>query len=287
MTTTDYAVEHKRHYADLYGTQLMCWGSWEENGYHDSDFFEAYWSVEKGVIFRVEVGSTRYAGGTCPLDTIPWTEAELERARAYLAGKIFDSIKEGELIDVLTPANVVKGQRVRLLEKHKNQAFDAIICNKCKGTGKWVNPHNPSDTRTCFACQGTTVIKGSKQKGNWVHYEAGLAGEAVEDAKAFGRFYDKGYNKPCRENRSVLVKLDDGRFVKCPVKKLRLDKEPMSDTELMERANALSYGMECKSLLTRHGGWWDMNYASILMASIKGQQCKSSPDNANGPMVTT
>lgn len=212
----------------------MKWGYWVENGYHDSYFYIAAWDVEAGAAIRVSAGATAYGGGGCQETFAPWTDTELERARVWLAGKIFGQIKDAEYRDVMQPNKVKQGDSVTLLVAHKN----AVKVNMVK------------------------------VKGEWKRFPAGTTGKVI-DSRAFGQFYAKGYNRPGRGNTTVYCRLADGSEMKAPLEKLRLARDPMSDDELHARADALSYGMECKSLLTGHGGWWSENNASHLMYAKK------------------
>ena len=59
--------------------------------------------------------------------------------------------------------------------------------------------------------------------------------------KAIGTFYSKGYNHPGRQNRRVGVRLADGTRLFAPLAHLRLDREPLTEQELRDRATDLSY----------------------------------------------
>lgn len=251
---------------------LMLWGDWEHNGYHDSDFFAAVWDTEKQECTTVQTGSTAYYGGNKP-DTVEWTDEQLELARKWLAGKIFGVIRAAEDRDILTPNKVERNDRVQLLEAHKNQAFTTVVveCPNCFGKGYWQNPNRDDDRRECFKCKGECVVqaKGEKIKGQWHRFDAGVVGTVVF-AKAYGQFYSKGYNRPGRDNITATVKLDDGRYMKAPLSKLRLEKSPLSDTELQARAEDLSYHMNPFTILGGRG-WWTHNYAAGLMAKKTGR----------------
>jgi hypothetical protein len=216
---------------------LMKWGSWEENGYHDSYFYIAAWHVEAGECVSLGDGATAYGGGGCQETFTPWTDTELERARLWLAGRVFEGIKAAELRDVLTPNKVQRGDPVALLVEHKN----------------------------------AVKVNGEKVQGQWTRFPAGTVATVIR-ADAFGTFYRNGYNKPGRENTSAVCRLPDGGIMKAPLAKLRLAREPMTDSELQARAAELSYGMECKSLLTGHGGWWTANNAGNLMHAKRTAQ---------------
>jgi hypothetical protein len=249
-------------------------GSWEDNGYNDSDFFAAVWNSETNQVEAVLTGTTR-GGMDNPLagKLSPLNDEVLEAARVWLENHIFGIIRKAEEFDILQPSNVNAGQRVRLLENHRNKEREENQepCRKCNGSGKWVNPHNSSDVRECFACKGkgyhakSTVKKG----GKFVTIPAGTAGEVVW-CGAFGTFYRNGYNHPNRFNRSLIVKLDDGRKVNVPLEKCRLDKEPMADAELRERARTLSYDYQfCRAVGMKA---WESSNEAVAYAAQRGDK---------------
>lgn len=207
----------------------MQWGDWEENGYHDSYFYDAAWHVEAGKAIAIQTGATAYGGGVT-VEYAPWTDSELERARLWLAGKIAAMLTDAEHRAVMMPDSLNRGDLVMLTKEHKN----------------------------------AVKVNGEKVKGEWTRFSAGTVAEVIR-ADAFGTFYRKGYNKPGRHNTSAVCRLPDGSIMKAPLEKLRLARDPLSEAELIERADKLSYGMECKSLLTGHSGWWSKNIAASLM----------------------
>jgi hypothetical protein len=251
---------------------FMLWGDWERNGYHDSDFYAALWNTETQDCEVVQTGSTAYAGGVQVPQSVPWTDEQLELARQWLAKKIFVVLRAAEDRDVLTPNKIDKGDRVQLLEKHKNQAFTTIMveCPNCYGKGYWQNPHRSDDKRECFKCKGECVIqaKGEKIKGQWHRFEPGVVGSVLWSG-AFGTFFKNGYNKPGRENITATIKLDDGRFMKAPLSKLRLAKSVDTDEAILQRSEELSYHMNPFSIIGGRG-WWTHNFAAALMAKKTG-----------------
>ena len=84
---------------------------------------------------------------------------------------------------------------------------------------------------------------------------------------AFGQFYAKGYNRPCRENRRVGLRLADGSSVYVALNACRLDVEPLSDADLMSRSWDLaqncgfSHAVGCKA-------WDSKNYAADLYQRV-------------------
>lgn len=256
---------------------ILC--GWEVNGYSDSDWEVAYYDDTDNSIKLKLTGTTRYGMGTghaCikELDPQPLTKEIVEKARVLLENHIFAAIKEAERRDVDEPDSVEVGTRVRFVEDHKNQEKMQIEepCYKCGGTGKWVNPRNTMDQRTCFACNGTGMAKrsGGKVKVNgkqsWVKIPMGTEGEVVWTG-TFRTIWRNGYNKLGRYTLSTKVKLDDGRVVNAPLSKLGLTKAKMTDAELRARAVELSRGYEFKPMVSRHGGWLDFNAAAKVMAS--------------------
>lgn len=219
---------------------------WERNGYHDSDWFDCYYDDETNKVVTVEVGTTRFAGG--PFQNRPkyepLTDEVLEKARVILQERIYTAIRGAEHREVTEPNKVNKGERVRLLEDHRNKEREEteVPCWKCDGTGEWVNPHNAKDVRKCFGCNGTKTKKRSNAKkgGKFVTYKAGTSGVIVWTG-TFRTIYANGYQTLGRHTLSTRVKLDDGTVINVPLSKLRLDREPMGDDELQERARKLSY----------------------------------------------
>lgn len=96
---------------------------WEDNGYHDSYFNEAWWNTETQQVEFHEVGATAYAGGDQTPRTPINDPAELEKAIAWLAEKIFDRLKVAEHNDVLNPdvENLAHGREFRLLRSARNK----------------------------------------------------------------------------------------------------------------------------------------------------------------------
>jgi hypothetical protein len=213
---------------------LIKLGSWEDNGYHDSYFYASVWNTETEQIDSIQEGSTAFGGGL-NIEYGKLTSEILEKARVQLAEIIFGMLRKAEDNDVLEPNSIKNGVRVRLLVDHKNRNTERTDCDKCSGSGHWINPHNEEDKRECFACNGLGFHLKTV-KGKMVKFEEGLSGEVFWNGS-----YNVTYREETRYDINTKVMLDDGRVMKAPLEKLRLDKEPLSDEELRERAEELSY----------------------------------------------
>jgi hypothetical protein len=255
---------------------------WEINGYNDSDFMCSYFDDVTNTIGFHEYGSTRFpsatnigiGGGITSVVVggenllIPTAEV-VEKARLVLADLIFDKLQAADrrLVDEPDVADLRAGLHVRMKEKARMQLREYSDCNKCSGTGKWVNPRNANDKRDCFACKGSGRHVGAKVKteeGKQAYKElpAGLTGEVV-DWGSFGQFYANGYNQPNRNNTSVQFRTKDGEVVRASLAKLRLDQDYKDDSYLQGKADELSYGYQFSALYPRHA-WDTHNHAMAV-----------------------
>jgi hypothetical protein len=259
---------------------------WEINGYNDSDFMCSYFDDVINTIGFHEYGTTRFpsptnigfnADGTTTVvvggESLLVPNAEVvERARLVLADLIFDKIKTANRLLVDTPdvSDLKAGLRVRLSAKARMQLRETAPCQKCSGTGKWINPRNDNDKRDCFACSGSGQYVGAKvknDKGKLTYKElpVGLAGEVV-DWTSFGQFYSSGYNKPNRDNTTVQFRTSDGELVRASLNKLRLDQDYSDDLWLYDRAEKASYNYSFSALYPRFA-WDTYNFAASVAKS--------------------
>lgn len=248
-------------------TYNLC--EWEINGYNDSDFMMSVYNDETNKVEAVCVGSTRYAGGIDHGGALMPTVEIVEKARLVLKEYIFQKLRAAEHRDVLEPDDVQDESRVTLLEAHKNQVFKTTPCSKCNGSGSWVNPKNSSDKRECFGCKGYGELQGEKIKDSngklvWDKFPAGLSG-VVKYCGAYGKFYRNGYNQPGRFNRTVKFLTDEGKLIKAPLSKLRMEREPLTDEVLYEKAENLSHGLHFGSMYPKCA-WYDKHYAADVVA---------------------
>lgn len=97
---------------------------WEENGYHDSYFYMAYWDEATSSVKKMETGSTAYGGGVPDSDFLMPDFEIVEKAIAWLADVIFEQIKEAEYRDVYEPAHVQRGDWLVLLRPVKCKGIE-------------------------------------------------------------------------------------------------------------------------------------------------------------------
>ncbi len=239
---------------------FLCAGEWEHNGPDDSDWYVVVYNSRTNELERILTGTTRCAfppGSPIP-GMGPMTPEMAARARLVLVEKNIRRMTHEETMRVEQPKieTLTRGTRVRFVEAHhcakKEASVEQVDCEKCGGSGSWINPYKVADKRPCFACKSTgkvnrttrtkvtettskTITRG-KNKGQvvtkaapvWEEIDAGATGEVLAQA-TFGQFYRNGYNTPGRTNTTVYVRLDDGREVQTPASKLRLDCERPSD----------------------------------------------------------
>jgi hypothetical protein len=221
---------------------------WEHNGRDDSDWYAVVFDSDTNELRRIEIGTTRFANAlhVGPPMEAPTPEILLQ-AEKCLADIIFGMIKRSEAQNVLEPNDVNVGDRVRLIFDVKNmiKECDEEVCDRCNGTGFWMNPNNHDDKRECFACKRTGKVKKNWRpvlengKKSWKKIAAGTSGYVV-NCVFYGKTYLKGYNSPGRFNRQVIFRTDDGVEVKASLDKLRLDREPLDDVELAAKARDLA-----------------------------------------------
>jgi hypothetical protein len=215
----------------------MC--EWEYNGRDDSDWYAVVYDDEKDSLYRIETGTTRFAEALHigPPRQKP-TDEIMERAKAALQKMTVPFLISREKQRVEEPyQSLVKGAKVRLSSTARIAKKETTICQKCNGSGHWVNPKNENDKRTCFACNGAGFKTGKAQKNangknDWTFLEEGLIGEVL-DTQVWGTFYRNGYNRPDRSNTRVLVKFETGETHWVGANRLRLDEEPRSEEELI------------------------------------------------------
>lgn len=225
---------------------LYILAEYERNGYHDSDFYAICYNTETCKIETIEVGSTRYAGGRGTGDMLAPTLEIIETARQVHEDNLFGMLTHFDKAATLEPDDVAVGDRVRLTTAHKNMLKVQEPCRKCNGSGHWQNPRNEKDLRACFTCNGAGSLKSREKvkdaagKCQYDRFEAGLSG-VVLDCNAYGTFYDNGYNKRGRHNRTVKFRTDAGKMVTAPLAKLQMDRDLTLPSVLRAEAKKLSF----------------------------------------------
>ena len=260
---------------------------WEINGYDDSDFMCSYFDDVTNTIGFTCYGSTRYPSATIighnadgSTSVVVNNEALLmptaevvEKARLVLEENIFQRLVKADkrLADSPEPEDLKVGLKVTLRTSARMQVRSTEPCNKCSGSGKWVNPRNANDKRDCFACKGSGQHVGAKLKNDngkavWEVLPVGLSGEVV-DWTSFGQFYANGYNKPNRDNTTVQFRTSGGQLKRASLNKLGLSRDYTPETELRERAKSLSFNYGFSALYPRFA-WDTCNYAAKVAAPI-------------------
>lgn len=256
---------------------------WEINGYDDSDFMCSYYDNETNTIGFTCYGSTRYPSATnigingdgvssvvvAGENLLGPTMEIVEKARLVLEENIFQRLTTADkrLVDEPDVSDLKPGLVVRLTAKARMQLRESSPCNKCSGSGKWVNPRNANDKRDCFTCKGSGQHVGAKVKnadGKQAYQElpAGLTGEVV-DWTSFGQFYASGYNKPNRDNTTVQFRTSGGQVVRASLNKLRMDRDYKSPSYLRGRAKELSFNYGFSALYPRFA-WDTHNFAASV-----------------------
>lgn len=246
--------------------------TYEKKGYSDSCGYLIYYDAMFDNVSQVEFWSTAYPSLARVSDAYLWPTIEIaEKARRWLEKQIFEMLKTAEHNDVMEPNNVEKGEGVMLLEDCRNQKKNPVVtkCSNCNGTGRWQNLFRLDDVRECFACEGTGKgIKFEKVPGEWIRWEAGTK-FLVKYVQAHGQFYKRGYNQPGRGNRAVSGYTEDGKFIRAPLKKLRLAREMLTDEELAGNAYNLSF--KGNFLGVFRGSWVDSDgdFVGPLMKQLE------------------
>ncbi len=279
---------------------VLC--DFEKNGYNDSDFFLTYYDDVEDKLVVYEYDTTRFAGCTCkgtsppppaghrysayhyhgtPPEFFLWPTLEIvEKARVKLEDFIFNALKHADENLVYHPdvSALRQGLRMRLLKETKNSIYDAEDCQKCSASGKWINPKNSSDVRSCFYCKGngkifSSIKKDERGKRQYDKIKVGMVGEVV-NWRSFGQFYKSGYNKPGPDNTQVSLRSDDGRCFRATLANLRMDREPASEHSLRARAKELSFNYQFGSL--GPCAWLTHNFALQVVEDHKKQMAINS-----------
>jgi hypothetical protein len=214
----------------------MC--DWEHNGHDDSDWYAVVYDDEKDTLDRVCTGTTRAANALHigPVMEKPTPEI-IERAKKANLRQQLPLLMMKERDRVEKPFPFEPGSKVRLLADCRVMKKRVIPCDKCSGSGNWINPRNAADKRKCFACKGTGSHPGERVKVDghqeWINLKEGMTGEVVDSA-AWGTFYRNGYNKPNRYNTRVQLRMSTGEILWVAGGNLRLDCEMKTEEEIAQ-----------------------------------------------------
>lgn len=89
---------------------------------------------------------------------------------------------------------------------------------------------------------------------------------------AYGQFYAKGYNRPCRGNRRVGLRLENGDSVYVALSACRLADEPLSVEDLASRAWDLAQNCGFSAATGVKCAWDSENYALALYQQVYAEQ---------------
>jgi hypothetical protein len=239
--------------------------TWEEksNNSDHLDWFVAYYDSDDNKVKLASLGSTREIKTKNVLRKFETPNKDIvEKARVRFQYFLFDEFLREEENIVFSPAPhmISRGDRVSMLTSHRQQKqrISKTSCDTCKSTGNWVNPSNPKDIRECFVCCGTgynvkavTKIKNKHGKPVWERFSTNDGGEIIQIRKGIS---------PTRNNTFVIFRTDNGKDVRCFLKKLRLAREPASNDELMMKAKNISFGYNfcvifCKNKWAAQKNW--------------------------------
>jgi hypothetical protein len=125
---------------------------WEENGYHDSYGYIAYWNDETNQVEKTEYWATAYGGGMS-LDsfTVPPTIEVVMSAVEWLKGHIYAQIRAAEHRDVLEPNSAKDREDMVLLRdvKHKGVKYAAGTCGRVFWSGAYGKFYRNGYNRPC------------------------------------------------------------------------------------------------------------------------------------------
>lgn len=252
---------------------------WEDNGYHDSYFHKVVWDDEEKTVRNVEYGATAYVSAGRHVFMTPTSEIIAE-AREWLKNYLKKSLAAADQADIDEPQSLEKGQRVKIKKSTKKQVKVSVeaTCEKCDGTGHWINPRRTSDKRTCFACKGTGKGRGKESvlengKKVYASIPAGTIGTVVWVGRnSFKPYFANGY-KSLAEVSQALVKFEtpiNGMEVAYfDFEQLSLDRAPLTDEELDKRAARIADGLNFKPAVSSHGGWLTTNLAAKVWNEVQ------------------
>ena len=116
--------------------------------------------------------------------------------------------------------------------------------------------------------QRLSLIRNVRHRGE--KYLAGTEG-TVFYCHAFGTFYRNGYNRPCRGNRRVGLRLDDGSSIYVALSACKRVEAPLTDDALMDNAERVARNAGAVKGLTGCRAWLSSDYISAPIAALDVQ----------------
>ena len=242
---------------------LLC--EWERNGYDDSDFYAAYYDALTGRCHSEMFSSTRFASpchvarfAKDPSTGQPRYNTELtreivENSRQWLEKRLFEMMVETDLDQIARPslALLTAGTKIALTRPVRNRSHfieQSTVCVACSGSGKWVNPRNDKDVRSCLYCKGTArrIVRSQKSesldgKPIWENFPEGSVGSISGGPYFFGTFYKRGYKQKNTATATFFVTMDNGKTAKIPGLAIKLARQPVSELYMAKAAWKASY----------------------------------------------
>lgn len=166
---------------------------WEANGYHDSDWYCIAYDDEKDRVFKMETHSTRFAGGYPGMPPMVEPESEVYKAATnnLINGALTGLLKARHY--TVNARNIKAGETLVVKTRFSVGARDK--CDKCDGSGNWVNPKRSSDIRDCFGCRGTGFgIYASKTSGR-VNVKEGMTGTVLRASTEHDKYGRTSFDK--------------------------------------------------------------------------------------------
>ena len=259
---------------------VLC--DWEINGYDDSDFMLVYFDAATNTLHEMMHGTTRFGSCTCdvggfhvhgsaehPAEPLHFpTPAVVEAARLALARLAFGLLEREDKRQRDTPHHkeLTVGMLVTTTANVRNQASSETPCDKCEGSGKWINPRNAADERQCFACKGRGLCRGEKVRDAngklaWHSYAAGTTGEVLS-VRVFGRRYQWDTDP---KQVSVCIRTAEGKVFTASLDKVRLARAYKSTEQLQAKADELSYTYNWPVGLQAKCAWLTRNFAAEVV----------------------
>lgn len=175
---------------------------WEHNEYQDSDFYVVVYNPNTGGLGRELTGTTRFASISQP--------------------GVSHFVPLGQ-----TPPEIFE---------QAERALASMLANWIRnGDQHAVAKPQPHDAKHGVRLRLTRDVR---TKANGV-LPAGTVGEVYWSGSR-GTFYKRGYNQPNRSNTRVGLRLRDGRRVFVTLEACQLDREPLTEEQITERAGAIA-----------------------------------------------
>lgn len=232
----------------------------EENGHDDSDWVVPVYSPDTDTVQVMDCGTTRFANAlrykVADAELLP-SVAIAERVKLLLFTMYLAQYMKADesLIYAPTKECLRNGDSVVVKIAHNaRQAWSE--CDKCKGTGAWVNLKNEADIRDCFACYGT----GAKKAEGKGHKTAVGVMATVSCVSEHVHYSCRSFK---RGSVTVTLRLETGEVVRLPLQKISLTRS-VDVQDCMAQAHYKADAF----IIPKHSGfsnWIQGNYAKEVL----------------------